>query len=167
MLNLWDIFEWLFLVTPRKITGPSRDLIQQIEEAQRDGRLVTVISLVDRLTKLLSREERAEAQAECALIINEMGDPTKALELLDQARKGYIGDDHRLAVIAWLNGIILRQIPHRRDEVLSQWLKAIQLFEQIVTNRYHPAKRVDPLWHQDRIPEMREALRDAINTEII
>ena len=167
MLNLRTKLVWLTLVDGSRISDHSRAMITRMQQAQQAGRLVTVISMVDRLYNLCQREERAEALAETSIILYEMDDPLKASELLDKARKGYIGKDHEQAVVAWMMGIVLLGIPSRREEVMTSWIRAINIFQRIADSRNHPAKRNNPTWHQDMIPLMEEALHDVIDNEVI
>ncbi len=167
MYHIRNIFIWLNRITGSLLDVHATAILVRIREAQQAGSLVRVNTLIERLVNLTNRSERAEAQVESAVILYEMGDHNQAFELLNQARIGFTDDDHKQAVVSWMIGIVLLEIPSRRQEVIANWVTAIRLFRRIVQSRFHPAKRPDPLWHEQQIPEMENAVQETIANEVI
>ncbi|MFN2146265.1 MAG: hypothetical protein ACK2T7_13005 [Anaerolineales bacterium] len=124
-------------------------------------------ALIKRIINLTSQAERAEAQVECAVILYQMQDFEGAFELLNQARIGFAEDDHKKAVVSWMIGIVLLEIPSRREEVIVNWVTAINLFRRIVSTRFHQASRRDPLWHPAQLGDMEAAVTELIENEVI
>jgi len=50
---------------------------------------------MDWVCALCTREQKAEAEVECGGIMYDLGNFKKAVELLESARRGYIGDPHQ------------------------------------------------------------------------
>jgi hypothetical protein len=64
-------------------------------------------------------------------------------------------------------GIVLLEIPSRREEVIVNWVTAINLFRRIVSTRFHQASRRDPLWHPAQLGDMEAAVTELIENEVI
>lgn len=167
MDQISNIEPWLNRFTPSRLSVCAETILERIKEAQKANNLIVVAALEERLMRLTYGVERAECQVACALIFFEMNDPTRAFELLNQARLGFTDDDHRQAVVFWMMGIVLLQIPSRQEDVITWWTNAINLFRSIQETRFHPTKRQDPLWHGEQIPRMEETLRNQIKSEEI
>ena len=167
MWNLLFIFGWLNLANPGFLNDAHQAILDRIRQEQQGGNLAAAIQLINRLIELCKLREVPEAQATCALICSEMNDIEYAAELLDQARKGFINDEHRLAVASWMQGIVLWDRMEMRQEVIENWMRAIGIFQRIAVSRNHPAKGIDPAWHAGQLPLMEAALQDAVDTEII
>jgi hypothetical protein len=167
MYAILNLLTWLNRISGTLLDVHAVAILVRIREAQQANSMVRIQSLIERLLNLTNRTERAEAQVECGVILYQMGDFNGAYELLDQARFGFADDDHKQAVVSWMIGIVLLEIPSRRQDVIANWVTAIRLFRQIVQSRFHAAKRPDPLWHEQQIPLMEAALEETIENEVI
>lgn len=167
MDDILIILTWLNRISGSILDVHARAILARIRQAQQTGSMVRVLALIERLINLTNRVERAEAQVECAVILYQMRDFEGAFELLNQARNGFSDDDHKNAVVCWMIGIVLKEIPSRREDVIANWVTAIHLFRRIVNTRFHQALRPDPLWHREQLERMEIAVQEIIENEVI
>lgn len=167
MDDILVLLTWLNRISGSLLDVHARAILDRIRQAQVAGSMVRVLALIERLTNLTNHTERAEAQVECAVVLYQMDDYNQAFQLLNQARTGFTEDDHKEAVVSWMIGIVLLEIPSRREEVIANWVTAIRLFRRIVNTRFHQALRPDPLWHAAQLERMEATVQELIENEVI
>ena len=152
--------KWLNKFNPSYLLPHSSLILTQMREKLAINDKGGVIFLMDRVCALCTRKQKAEAEVECASIMHDLGDFTKAVELLESARRGYIGDRHQTAVVLAMRGYVLWKIPTRHEDAIRDWVGSLKQFELILKISSNNQKQLE--WYDSVILEIKRNLDMAI-----
>lgn len=159
-MSLERYTSWLNFGEASYLKPYSLKLLQKIEEKKKAGDCEGAQKLAEQICAVCDREQKAEALVACAKVMVELKDNDRAVEYLKEARLKFTGDRHRVAVVQWLSGWILWQIPDRRVDAMKAWVEAIHCFEQLQAHERADKDKV--IWYRRCVSEMKAILDKAI-----
>jgi len=139
-INVTTARQWLNgLENPRSNLGPSAQMVLfDMEQALATGDLAGAWSLEKRLLEVCdamgNAKECAEARVACACVVINLGDYDRAIELLSEALRQFLPNDHQLSIVFWMKGCVLWQVAGRENDAIASWRQSIQTFEAILRN---------------------------------
>jgi hypothetical protein len=164
--NPIDGYTWLTLLEESHLAQSTRSLVQKMSLALKQNDLPhlwqTHYLLINLRRTFSDPLEQAETTLECALVIYQLGDLQKTIQLLLEAEQLYGENKHYQAVVRWMIGCVQWDLPEDRIRAYESWSQCLQLFSLLQScsvNREHAR------WYGERIQKIREEFETQLNQE--
>jgi phage repressor protein C with HTH and peptisase S24 domain len=162
-----DAYLWLTFLEGSHLSDSTRLWIDQINTAfntkQTSDWIITLIERVTRIRETCSDPcEKAEVTVECALAYDRLSEFARAIQLLKEAEALYQRHPHYHAVVLWMEGCILWQLPGSHDQASILWKQSEDAFYKLRRWSTDPA-HVE--WYTRRVQQIREAIVNQVGSE--
>ncbi len=164
MKDIHDAYEFLVRAAPRpgiqQISGQLEDNFKNDVEFWHTVRWILKMSNHPGSTS----NQQGETLTHCAYWIAKKSNYNKAESLLREARLKFasMADLHNVAVVAWMRGSLLWQIPDVHDKAIGEWISSIDLFERILTEGSFRIFAEQAKEYHKHLLEMNVALAQAV-----
>lgn len=157
---------WLNLFEPSRLSDPARQFAQKITEDIVAKKYSQAYEIGNKLAEIsrnrLDPSETAEVWVVTGLSSHQMGNPRWAVEYWTRAAAAYSPWGHHWAVVRWMIGVALWNIPGETDRAVRSWMDAIETFTELRTtaDRDGDANRRD--WYENTVRIMKSALEQMV-----
>jgi hypothetical protein len=172
MMNIEDINDiigWLYFNKRKSSISPGIGLIvdalwENLDHLEDQTVIDTIAIIIDLAQRSTQSGELAEVCVECGMVAYNKGLHRKALELLQQALSKYITQLHEYAVVKWLIGCVLLEIPEERLKGLESLKNSIESMDRLSKGRLTGA--AESAWYRARRQELEKILIERIQFQI-
>ncbi|MBS4058914.1 MAG: hypothetical protein KG029_00815 [Bacteroidetes bacterium] len=132
------------------------------------GRSMYAKQVLDRLaaygSQSISPLERGEVWVACGMAFYDMNNLHEAAVALKHAVSDYPPLSHQRAVSRWLLGMAQWELVTEADQAIMNWSKTIEDFEALMEQAENDNHRKRRFWYRDKIKDLKDALREKIQT---
>jgi hypothetical protein len=164
--NPIDGLAWLTVLEESHLSQPTRSLVQKLAQGLKQNDLPnlwqTYYLLINLRRTFSDPLEQAETTLECGLIIYQLGDMQKAIQLLTEAEQLYGNNKHYQAVLRWMVGCIQWELPEERSHSYESWSECLHLF---ILLQSCSVNQDQARWYGERIQEIRGLFEMQLNQE--
>lgn len=167
MISFEDAYFFMWLakspVPYRHLSFSAEQLRERIETALAGG-IVPIGPMLNGIIEISNGStdpfERAEINLVCARSFFIMGDFNNALNQLDAAGEAYRSAPHDQAVISWMKGCVLLEMPGDIFATIQLWQRSLDKFNRLAKSQ--SVQREGAEWYEDWCAEMEDSINEVM-----
>jgi tetratricopeptide (TPR) repeat protein len=161
-----EAFFWLTFFEPSQLSEPAKQLSQQITKDIVQKKYAQAYEIGNSLATIsrnrMDPTETAEVWVVVGLAAHQMGNPRKAVDYWTRGAAAYTPWGHHWAVVRWMIGVALWNIPGETDRAMRSWMDAADTFQELRTAADRAADTNKRDWYENTARIMKLALEQMV-----